>query len=237
MRTPASEPGHVAQPDLVPDLPQTVDDRAGEAQPHDVFTLPKMLRAYFRFDRSLLNGLSRAAYDAILTYLRGLMGEGYAPGMIIARQTFGEGARFHPHLHAILTGGGWDASGQWRTVFGWDRPVLRELFQIEVFRFLRERQVIYYGVYANASKRLPRRRAEEGQGGEVGFLMPVEDPTPSMIDTASQVEVRPIGRLNLFQWLVSGREGWIMSWSGHTTTLMGKQNDALEGSEGARPPL
>ena len=240
---------------------------------HVVFTLPKMLRAYFRFDRGLLNGLSRAAYTAIRTYLGELMGEEYAPGMIIARQTFGEGARFHPHLHAILTGGGWDAEGQWRAVFGWDRPVLRELFQVEVFRFLRERelltaermelirswrhsgfdvyvgdpiaaedratlghvaryllrppislermwydpqaekvtlrplagegaepveleplefiarlvqhipdvrerQVVYYGVYANASKRLPRRRAEEGQGGEVGGLMPIEEPTP-----------------------------------------------------------
>jgi len=36
---------------------------------------------------------------------------------------------------------------------------------------------VYYGVYANASKRLPRRRAEEGQGGEVGCL-PIEEPTP-----------------------------------------------------------
>jgi hypothetical protein len=47
---------------------------------HMVFTLPKMLRVYFRYDRSLLNGLSRAAYSAILTYLSALMGEGYVPG-------------------------------------------------------------------------------------------------------------------------------------------------------------
>jgi hypothetical protein len=43
--------------------------------------------------RSLLNGLSRAAYTAILTYLGALMGEGYVPGMIVARQTFGAGTR------------------------------------------------------------------------------------------------------------------------------------------------
>jgi hypothetical protein len=240
---------------------------------HVVFTLPKMLRIYFRFDRTLLNGLSRAAYAAIHTYIGALMGEGYVPGMIIARQTFGEGARFHPHLHAILTGGAWDAEGRWRSVIGWDRPVLRELFQVEVFRFLRERelltaermglirswrhsgfdvyvgepiadedratlghvaryllrppislermrydpqaekvtlrplageraepveleplefiarvvqhipdvrerQVVYYGVYANATKRLPRRREEEGQGTSAGTLIPLEEPTP-----------------------------------------------------------
>ena len=200
------------------------------------------------------------------------MGVGYAPGLIVARQTFGEGARFHPHLHAILTGGGWDVAGQWRSVLGWDRPMLRELFQVQVFRFLRkrglltaermelirswrhsgfdvcvgepiaaedretlghvaryllrapvslerlwydpqagqvtlrplageraepveleplefiarlvqhipdvgERQVVYYGVYANASKRLPRRRPGEGEGARAGTLIPLEDPT------------------------------------------------------------
>jgi hypothetical protein len=70
---------------------------------HVVFTIPKMLRAYFRFDRSLLNDLSRAAHRAVLTYCQGLLGEGVRPGVIIVRQTFGEGARFHPHLHALCS--------------------------------------------------------------------------------------------------------------------------------------
>jgi len=109
---------------------------------HVVFTVPKMLRAYFRYDRSLLNGLSRAAYLTMQRYLEGLRGSGAIPGMIVARQTFGAGARFHPHLHTILTGGSWDGEGAWKSVFGWDRPVLRELFQIEVFRFLRERELL-----------------------------------------------------------------------------------------------
>ena len=62
--------------------------------------------------------------------------------MIVARQTFGSGARFHPHLHTITTGGSWDGEGSWKAVFGWDRPVLRELFQGEVFRFLRDRELL-----------------------------------------------------------------------------------------------
>jgi len=109
---------------------------------HIVFTIPKMLRAYFRYDRSLLNNLSRAAHQAVLTYCQGLLDEGVRPGVIIVRQTFGEGARFHPHLHALVTGGGWDAGGVWRPIFGWDRPVLRELFTAEVFRFLREKELL-----------------------------------------------------------------------------------------------
>ncbi|MFC1529699.1 transposase [Gemmatimonadota bacterium] len=101
-----------------------------------------MLRTYFRYDRSLLNGLSRAAYLTMQRYLQGLRGSETIPGMIVACQTFGAGARFHPHQHTILTGGSWDGEGSWKAVFGWDRPVLRELFQIEVFRFLQERELL-----------------------------------------------------------------------------------------------
>ena len=68
---------------------------------HVVFTIPKMLRPYFRFDRSLLNDLSRAANRAVLAWCQGLLGEDVRPGVIIVRQTFGEDARFHPHLHAL----------------------------------------------------------------------------------------------------------------------------------------
>ena len=42
----------------------------------------------------------------------------------------------------MVTGGGWDAGGDWRPIFGWDRPVLRELFEVEVFRFLREKELL-----------------------------------------------------------------------------------------------
>ena len=109
---------------------------------HVIFTIPKMLRAYFRYDRSLLNDLSRAANRTLLNYLGILLGTDVTPGLVVARHTFGEGVRFHPHLHAIVTGGGWDTDHNWHAVFGWDRPALRELFQIEVFRFLRERDLL-----------------------------------------------------------------------------------------------
>ena len=65
-----------------------------------------------------------------------------SPGVIIARQTFREGVCFHPHLHAIVTGDGWSEDCTWQTIFGWDRPVLRKLFEAEVFRFLRERELL-----------------------------------------------------------------------------------------------
>jgi hypothetical protein len=42
--------------------------------------------------------------------------------------------------------------------------------------------VLYDGVYANASKRLPRRREGGGQGVSAGTLVLLEEPTPRVVD-------------------------------------------------------
>jgi hypothetical protein len=39
--------------------------------------------------------------------------KGFRPGMVSVVQTFGEGAKFHPHVHALCSRGGWTASGEW----------------------------------------------------------------------------------------------------------------------------
>ena len=109
---------------------------------HLVFTLPKLLRAYFRYDRSLFSALGRAAHRAIRIYLQSFYDTSLTPGLVIVRQSFGEGARFHPHLHVLAAGGGWDPEGGWRPVMGWDVPTVRALFEAEVFQFLRARELI-----------------------------------------------------------------------------------------------
>jgi hypothetical protein len=69
-------------------------------------------------------------------------GAGVRPAMVVVKHTFGEGVRFHPHLHALVTSGGWDQSRSWHPMETWDQSVLRELFEIEVFRFLRKRELL-----------------------------------------------------------------------------------------------
>ena len=63
------------------------------AVPHRqfVFTIPKRLRIYFRFDRRLLGQLCRVAWEVVRTVLGSVCGRPDAvPGMIGAIQTFGE---------------------------------------------------------------------------------------------------------------------------------------------------
>jgi len=56
-----------------------------------VFTIPKRLRIYFRFERRLLGELCRAAARTVITVYRAVSGRPDAvPGMVGAIQTFGQ---------------------------------------------------------------------------------------------------------------------------------------------------
>jgi ribosomal protein S27E len=107
-----------------------------------VFTIPKMLRAYFRYDRTLMSDLSRAAYRAVAQFVEASAGPGVRPAMVVVKHTFGEGVRFHPHLHALATAGGWDGDQTWSPLPAWDPRAIRNLFEIEVFRFLRRKGLL-----------------------------------------------------------------------------------------------
>ena len=71
-----------------------------------VFTIPKRLRIYFRYDRELLKELPRLAWEVIKEVYQAVMNRtDVTPGMIVTVQTFGELAHWHPHVHTIVTDG------------------------------------------------------------------------------------------------------------------------------------
>ena len=77
-----------------------------------VFTTPKRLRIYCRYDRRLLGGLARAAWRATVeVYRQERKRRDLIPGMVAGLQTFGELIHFHPHFHAIVTDGGFTSGG------------------------------------------------------------------------------------------------------------------------------
>ena len=63
-----------------------------------VFTIPKRLRIYFRYDRSLLGKLCRMAWETVRdVYAIEVDGECGIPAMVGAVQTFGDLIHWHPH--------------------------------------------------------------------------------------------------------------------------------------------
>jgi hypothetical protein len=57
-------------------------------------------------------------------------------------QTFGDGARFHPHVHALVSRGGWTASGEWIPLPYVDEGAAEKLFRHKVLALLRRRGLV-----------------------------------------------------------------------------------------------
>jgi hypothetical protein len=65
--------------------------------------------------------------------------EGFRAGIVSVVQTFGDRANFHPHVHALVTRGGWTGSGEWVPVPYVDERAAEELFRHKVLGLLRRR--------------------------------------------------------------------------------------------------
>ena len=116
-------------------LREEVLEDVGHAQ--WVFSLPKMLRPYFLYHRPLLGCLCRAAYETVRELMAEAAGDpGLKPGMIAVVQTFGGALTWNPHVHALVTRGGWDREGAWAPIPYVDQTAAAELLRYKVFRFL-----------------------------------------------------------------------------------------------------
>jgi len=107
-----------------------------------VFTIPKMLRIFFKFKRRLLGDLSRAALRALNRYFQAAAGEPLIPGVIGVIQTFGDRINFHPHLHFLVTAGGLNAAGVFREISRIDDARLSEIFAREVLATLEGKELL-----------------------------------------------------------------------------------------------
>ena len=71
-----------------------------------VFTIPKRLRIFFRYDRKLLGELAGCARRALKLYFGAYFdGADVTPGAVGFVQTAGELLNSHPHVHVLETDG------------------------------------------------------------------------------------------------------------------------------------
>src|SRR5918994_1482162 len=68
--------------------------------------------------------------------------KGFRPGVVSVVQTFGDRANFHPHVHALVSRGGWTASGEWIPVPYVDEGTAERLFRHKVLALLRGRGLL-----------------------------------------------------------------------------------------------
>jgi len=108
---------------------------------HFVFSIPKVLRRYFLYDRKLLADLSRAAWESLKVFIQDAVPENYPiPGAVIAMQTFGDFLGFNPHCHILVTDGCFYGNkGMFRVAPPLELKKLDAIFQHKVFKMLLSR--------------------------------------------------------------------------------------------------
>ena len=107
-----------------------------------VFTIPKMLRVFFKYKRRLLGELCRAAVLALIKYFQATTGTELSPGVVAAVQTFGQKINFHPHAHLLVTEGGEDRNGHFHHISAFSDGILAQMFAREVFALLLREELI-----------------------------------------------------------------------------------------------
>ena len=73
---------------------------------HFIFSIPKILRRYFLYDRGLLSDLSRCGWESLkLFFQEAVPEEDVVLGAVVAIQSFGDFLGFNSHLHVLCSDG------------------------------------------------------------------------------------------------------------------------------------
>ena len=104
-----------------------------------VFSIPILLRVYFKYDRELLTEFCYCDRESLEIFFRTVFGlpDGI-PGLVMVIHTFGDYARFHPHLHAIAPDGLFRPSGTFYVLHKSDRQ-LEEIFRSRILAMLKRK--------------------------------------------------------------------------------------------------
>ena len=77
-----------------------------------VFSFPKALRVFFKYNRRLFSEVSRLLFAIVQSFYNEAAGNKVRTAAVIAYQSSGDLLRFNPHFHALILEGGFDAAGR-----------------------------------------------------------------------------------------------------------------------------
>lgn len=97
---------------------------------HCVFTIDENLRIFFLKDRSLLNCLFHAVSSVVLHMFQNInKSKNFTPGFIMVLHTFGRDLKWNPHIHCLISEGGYSDDGFWRHIKHFNYNYLRNAFR------------------------------------------------------------------------------------------------------------
>lgn len=107
---------------------------------HVVFTIDERLRIYFRQDYKRLNLLFKSVEETINYTFTKMVSkkDTFMPGYIMTLHTFGRDLKWNPHIHLLLTEGGMNKDGHYKTINYINYETLRKSFMYRITTNLRE---------------------------------------------------------------------------------------------------
>jgi hypothetical protein len=108
-----------------------------------VFSIPKIIRT-FLYDRKLLGKLSQCAASCLTSLFRITLGKKLGiPGIALTIQTFGDYAKWHQHVHALVADGLFTETGYFYVMPKVNIRPFAELFRALVLKMLKDEGRLY----------------------------------------------------------------------------------------------
>jgi hypothetical protein len=166
-----------------------------------VFTFPKVLRVFFRYDRTLYGELCKLVYPMMQGFYTEASGKAIQGAAVIAYASAGDFVRWNPHLHAVFLEGGFDGGGHFVHVPSLDMAKLSQYFRSTVIGFFLERRLI--------NERLARNMLDWSHSGfSVDLTVKIPATSPKTRVSLAQYIARP--PLSLKKMLVEERGGSVL---------------------------
>ena len=102
---------------------------------HVVFTVPKRLRPYFKFNRNLNKHLYTASWQTVQEWSEDEHPE-CKPAMVASLHTAGDLLNWHPHVHSLLALGSFDLNGDFKPFENINTDWLTTVFARNLFELL-----------------------------------------------------------------------------------------------------
>ena len=99
---------------------------------HVVLTIPKVLRSVFYDDGTLLKVLMDCAIRTVSDVIEWRLNYKATPGIVVVLHTYGKDMKFNPHLHCLVTEGGFKNNGIWVDMDHFPFKMLRRSWQYQL---------------------------------------------------------------------------------------------------------
>jgi hypothetical protein len=118
------------------------------AHRHTIFSIPKILRLYFRYNRKLCTLLFRSAWESLQEMYKEVLPSGTAAAAMVL-QSSGAKINFNPHLHALVADGVFDEGGVFHELGYLNLNKATEIFSHKVMKYLAKEELLSEYVIQN----------------------------------------------------------------------------------------